>query len=100
MKTGNDFKFNKRDLNFLIKLKARDFRQHDIHNITEQQIKDYLFDCKWKQRDSIPMCEIVDDITILVIRCHKRIEQKGVFVGTIFTVGTKIVLHSVSHIHG
>ena len=44
MKTGNDFKFNKRDLNFLIKLKARDFRQHDIHNITEQQIKDYLFE--------------------------------------------------------
>lgn len=62
MESINDFKFNKRDLNFLIKLKARDFRQHDIHNITEQQIKDYLFECKWKQRDSIPMCEIVDDI--------------------------------------
>ena len=43
MESINDFKFNKRDLNFLIKLKARDFKQQNIHNISEQQIKDYLF---------------------------------------------------------
>ena len=46
MESINDFKFNKRDLNFLIKL----------------QIKDYLFERKWKQRDAVPMCEIIDDI--------------------------------------
>ena len=33
MESINDFKFNKRDLNFLIKLKARDFKQQNIHNI-------------------------------------------------------------------
>ena len=62
MESINDFKFNKRDLNFLIKLKARDFKQQNIHNISEQQIKDYLFERKWKQRDAVPMCEIIDDI--------------------------------------
>ena len=46
MESIDDFKFNKRDLNFLIKLKARDFKQQNIHNITEQQIKDYLFERK------------------------------------------------------
>ena len=63
MESSNDFKFNKRDLNFLIKLKARDFKQQNIHNISEQQIKDYLFERK--QRDAIPMCEIIDDIMSL-----------------------------------
>ncbi|MFQ6791887.1 post-transcriptional regulator [Thomasclavelia sp.] len=62
MVTGNDFKFNKKDLNFLIKLKARELKRKDIHNITEQQIKDYLFEYKWKQQDSMAMCEIIDDI--------------------------------------
>ena len=62
MESINDFKFNKRDLNFLFKLKARDFKQQNIHNISEQQIKNYLFERKWKQRDAIPMCEIIDDI--------------------------------------
>ena len=56
MESINDFKFNKRDLNFLIKLKASDFKQQNIHNISEQQIKNYLFERKWKQRDAIPMC--------------------------------------------
>ena len=65
MESIDDFKFNKRDLNFLIKLKARDFKQQNIHNITEQQIKDYLFERKWRKKDAIPMCEIIDDIMSL-----------------------------------
>lgn len=65
MESIKNFKFNKRDLNFLIKLKARDFKQQNIHNISEQQIKDYLFEYKWKQRDAISMCEIIDDIMSL-----------------------------------
>ena len=65
MESIDDFKFNKRDLNFLIKLKARDFKQQNIHNITEQQIKDYLCERKWRKKDAIPMCEIIDDIMSL-----------------------------------
>lgn len=62
MDSINEFKFNKSDLNFLIKLKARDFKQQNIHNISEQQIKDYLFGYKWKQQDALPMCDLIDDI--------------------------------------
>ena len=65
MESNDEFKFNKRDLNFLIKLKAQEFKQQNIHNISEQQIKDYLFERKWKQCDAIPMCEIIDDIMSL-----------------------------------
>ena len=56
---------NTRTQYFLIKLKARDFKQQNIHNITEQQIKDYLFERKWRKKDAIPMCEIIDDIMSL-----------------------------------
>lgn len=57
-----DYKFDKYDLNFLIKLKAHDFRKQDIHNISEKQIKTYLFDVKWKKKKSLPMCDLVDDV--------------------------------------
>ncbi len=40
MESINDFKFNKRDLNFLIKLKARDFKQQNIHNISRTTNKE------------------------------------------------------------
>lgn len=58
----NDFKFSRYDLKFLIKLKTRDFKRQNIHNITEQQIKDYLFNVRWKKQNAMPMCEIIDDI--------------------------------------
>ena len=58
----NDSRFTKYDLNFLIKLKTREFRTQDIHNISEKQIKDYLFNVKWKNKTSLPMCTLVDDI--------------------------------------
>lgn len=56
------FKFGKHDLNFLIKLKAREFQGQESNHITEQQIKDYLFKLKWQDLASMPMCDIVDDI--------------------------------------
>lgn len=60
-----DIKFSKYDLNFLIRLKMREFRKQDIQNINEQQIKSFLFDYKWKKKKSLPMCEIIDDIMSL-----------------------------------
>lgn len=62
MEETSDYKFTKSDLNFLIKLKVRDFKHQNIHNISEQQVKDYLFKVRWKKRDVVAMCEIVDDI--------------------------------------
>ena len=50
-----DYKFGKYDLNFLIKLKAHDFRKQNIDNISEKQIRDYLFNIK-------PMCDVIDDV--------------------------------------
>lgn len=57
-----DYKFGKYDLNFLIKLKAYDFRKQKIDNISEKQIRDYLFNIKWKSKNSLPMCDIIDDV--------------------------------------
>ena len=57
-----DYKFGKYDLNFLIKLKAHDFRKQNIDNISEKQIRDYLFNIKWKSQKSLPMCEVSDDV--------------------------------------
>ncbi len=60
-----NFKFEKTDLRFLVRLKARDFRQVNKRTITEKQIREYLFNVKWKQREKMQMCEIVDDIMSL-----------------------------------
>ena len=57
-----DYKFGKYDLNFLIKLKAHDFRKQNIDNISEKQIRDYLFNIKWKSQKSLPMCDVIDDV--------------------------------------
>ena len=65
MNVISDYKFTKLDLNFLIKLKIRDFKQQSIHNISEKQVKNYLFKVKWGKRETVPMCEIVDDIMSL-----------------------------------
>ena len=45
-----DYKFGKYDLDFLIKLKAHEFRKQKIDNI------------KWKSQKSLPMCDIIDDV--------------------------------------
>ena len=57
-----DYKFGKYDLNFLIKLKAHDFRKQNIDNISEKQIRDYVFNIKWKSQKSLPMCDVIDDV--------------------------------------
>lgn len=37
-----DYKFGKYDLDFLIKLKAHEFRKQKIDNISEKEIRNYL----------------------------------------------------------
>ena len=41
-----DYKFGKYDLDFLIKLKAHEFRKQKIDNISEKEIRNYLFNKK------------------------------------------------------
>lgn len=53
--------FSKRDLNFLVKLKAFEFKK-DNENVNEDKIKEYLFNIKWKKVASKPMCDLIDDI--------------------------------------
>ena len=55
-----DYKFGKYDLNFLIKLKAHDFCKQNINNISEKQIRDYLFNIKWKSQKSLLMGDVID----------------------------------------
>ena len=57
-----DYKFGKYDLDFLIKLKAHEFRKQKIDNISEKEIRDYLFNIKWKSQKSLPMCDIIDNV--------------------------------------
>ena len=38
-----DYKFGKYDLDFLIKLKAHEFRKQKIDNISEKEIRNYFF---------------------------------------------------------
>ena len=39
-----------------------DFRKQNIDNISEKQIRDYLFNIKWKSQKSLPMCDVIDDV--------------------------------------
>lgn len=59
---ATNYKFSRYDMRFLIKLKVRDFKKQNIHNISEKHIKEYLFNIKWKNRNVLPMCDIIDDI--------------------------------------
>ncbi len=60
-----EFRFEKSDLRFLVRLKARDFRVINKKTVSEKQIREYLFNVKWKKREKMQMCEIVDDIMTL-----------------------------------
>ena len=55
-----DYKFGKYDLDFLIKLKAHEFRKQKIDNISEKEIRNYLFNIKWKSQKSLPMCDVMN----------------------------------------
>lgn len=53
------------DILFLIRIKANEFKTEGIQDIDAQDIKEYLYQIKWKNTDSLVMCEVIDDIMSL-----------------------------------
>ncbi len=53
------------DILFLIRIKAHEFKKEGVHTIDVNDIKEYLFDVKWKNKDELSMCEMIDDIMSL-----------------------------------
>lgn len=50
------------ELDLMLTLKMKDLRAHQMKSITRSQLMDYLFNVKWKRRDKIVTCDIVNDI--------------------------------------
>ena len=53
------------DILFLIRVKANEFKSESVHDINANDIKDYLYTVKWKNEDSMAMCDVIDDIMSL-----------------------------------
>ncbi len=53
------------DILFLIRVKANEFKSEGVHDINANDIKDYLYTVKWKNEDSMAMCDVIDDIMSL-----------------------------------
>ncbi len=53
------------DILFLIRVKANEFKSEGVHDINAKDIKDYLYTVKWKNEDSMAMCDVIDDIMSL-----------------------------------
>ena len=50
------------ELDLMLTLKIKDFRSNQLKTITKDHLIDYLFNVKWKRRDKIVTCDIVNDI--------------------------------------
>ena len=53
------------DILFLIRIKANEFKSEGIHDIDAQDIKEYLYQIKWKNEETITFCDVIDDIMSL-----------------------------------
>lgn len=53
------------DILFLIRIKANEFKSEGVQDINAQDIKEYLYQIKWKNSDTLVMCEVIDDIMSL-----------------------------------
>ncbi|MEG0367249.1 MAG: post-transcriptional regulator [Coprobacillus sp.] len=53
------------DILFLIRIKANEFKNDGIHTIDTDDIKEYLYTIKWKNDDTLNMCDVIDDIMTL-----------------------------------
>lgn len=53
------------DILFLMRIKANEFRSEGINNITSDDIKEYLYRFKWKNKETLVLCELIDDIMSL-----------------------------------
>jgi hypothetical protein len=50
------------DILFLIRIKANEFRNEGIHQINAGDIKEFLYQTKWKDEETMLMCNVIDDI--------------------------------------
>ena len=53
------------DILFLIRVKANEFRNEGINEVDSRDIKDYLYNIKWKDEDYLDLCVAIDDIMSL-----------------------------------
>lgn len=53
------------DILFLIRIKANEFKSEGIQEIDASDIKEYLYKIKWKNVETLVMCDVIDDIMSL-----------------------------------
>ena len=53
------------DILFLIRVKAKEFKSQGVQMIETSDIKDYLYNIKWKNEEYLELCEAIDDIMSL-----------------------------------
>jgi hypothetical protein len=53
------------DILFLMRVKAHEFKKEGVHTINIEDIKEYLYEVKWKNIKELSMCEMIDDIMSL-----------------------------------
>lgn len=53
------------DILFLIRIKANEFKNEGVHQIDANDVKEYLYQMKWKNQESLSMCDVIDDIMSL-----------------------------------
>ena len=53
------------DILFLIRVKANEFKKNDIHTIDSNDIKEYLYQVKWNNEETLSLCDVIDDIMTL-----------------------------------
>ncbi len=54
-----------KDILFLMRIKANEFKSEGVNAISVEDIKEYLFYTKWNQSDTIILCDMIDDIMSL-----------------------------------
>lgn len=53
------------DILFLMRIKANEFKEEGVHDVNADDIKEYLYKMKWKNTESLVLCEVIDDIMSL-----------------------------------
>ena len=53
------------DILFLMRIKANEFKSEGVQEIDAADIKEYLFQIKWKDEEEKAMCDVIDDIMSL-----------------------------------
>ncbi len=56
--------FSKQDLNFLLRLKARELSTEEVE-ITKDQLRQYFVEVEWKDVEDLPLCTLIDQIESL-----------------------------------